>query len=409
MAKKLGAKQERTTQAVCKLLAACTAIFGVSSFVAAQEVAAPLPATYTNPPLFWMPDAGSGWIDFDPDGDHIIIPVMLNGQPAKAMVDTGFDYLVVSKSYADAHHLPLTPWGKPLSVGGPTQYYTTSSVSIDVGAFRTVKPGAVTVIDLSKLAVLDLKDVDVVIGLPLLGPFEWQVDQDHHRFRLMKSGKVPLKNGTPIRVGPNNSRLVTDISINGKSVSPAMIDTGADDQVSLSVNTVEVTGFKPQTDKASVGAGGTMIQPFGRLTDFKIGQQKITGAYATIDASNWWGAGIQALVGMGTLRAYNMTVDLTAGQMTLEPRIRPVAPIHKSRDGIQGFVRDGRWAVAHVMRNSPAMTVGLRTGAEICGIDDKPVSQELLNGYWSRAATGTRHILKLCDGTSRIITLRLFY
>lgn len=409
MMRKLAAIRQRRSAAARQLLVVCAAIVGVLP-VQAQDVATPLPATFTNPPLFWIPDAGSGWIDFNPEGNHIIIPVMLNGQPAKAMIDTGFDYLVVSKSYADAHHLPLTPWGKPsLSVGGPTQNYTTPSVAINVGAFRTIKPGAVTVIDLSNVAVLNLKGVDVVIGLPLLGPFEWQVDQDHHRFRLMKSGTIPLSNGIPIRVGPNNSRLVTDILVNGKSVSPAMIDTGSDDQVSLPPKIAGATGFKPQTDMASVGAGGTVINPLGRLTNFMIGQQKFADAYATVQPSGWWGSGIQALVGMGTLRAFNMTVDLTAGQMTLEPRARPAAPIKTSRDGIQGFVRDGRWAVAHVMRNSPAMAAGLKAGAEICAIDGRPVSEELIAGYWSRAAVGTRHVLKLCNGTSRAITLRSFY
>lgn len=135
-----------------------------------------LPATFTDRPVFWIPDAGSGWIDFDPESD-LIIPVVLNGRPTKAMIDTGVDQLVVSKAYADAHHLPLTLWAKPESVGGATQLYTTPSVTLDVGGIRTVKPAAFTVTDLSRLNAVGLTDVEVVIGLPLLGPFEWQIDQ----------------------------------------------------------------------------------------------------------------------------------------------------------------------------------------------------------------------------------------
>ena len=74
--------------------------------------------------------------------------------------------------------------------------------------------------DLSRLNAMGLADVEVVIGLPILGIFEWQVDQDHHRFRLLSSGSIPIPDGIPIRVGPNNSRLVTDVSINGQFVSP---------------------------------------------------------------------------------------------------------------------------------------------------------------------------------------------
>jgi C-terminal processing protease CtpA/Prc len=104
-----------------------------------------------------------------------------------------------------------------------------------------------------------------------------------------------------------------------------------------------------------------------------------------------------------------MTVDLTVGRMALEPRVPSVPPIYRSLSGIQGFVVNDRWNVAHVMRNSPAMTAGLKPGMVVCAIDDKPVSEELVSGYWKRAASGTRHVLKLCDGTSRTIALRSFY
>ncbi len=380
------------------------------SALRAQENPSTLPATFTDRPVFWIPDAGSGWIDFEPKSDIVIIPVVLNGHPTKAMIDTGFDDVVVSKAYADAHHLPLTPWAKPESVGGPTQFYTTPSVTLDVGAIRTTKPGAVTVMDLSRLNAVGLADVEVVIGLPILGIFEWQVDQDHHRFRLLSSGSIPIPDGIPIRVGPNNSRLVTDVSINGQSVSPTMIDTGNDSAVSISPAVAERTGFKPQTDIGSVGAGGMVVQPLGRLTDFTLGAHRVSGAYATVDQANWWGSKeIQALIGMGVLRTYNMTVDLTAGRMLLEPRMPPLKPVYRSTSGIQGYTRNGRLSVVHVMSQSPAAAGKLKPGDEICTIDQKAVSKELVEDYFAHAAPGTKHLLTLCDGTSRAITLRRFY
>lgn len=380
------------------------------STLRAQENPSTLPATFTDRPVFWIPDAGSGWIDFEPKSDIVIIPVVLNGHPTKAMIDTGFDHVVVSKAYADAHHLPLTPWAKSESVGGPTQLYTTPSVTLDVGAIRTTKPGAVTVMDLSRLNAVGLADVEVIIGLPILGIFEWQVDQDHHRFRLLSSGSIPIPDGIPIRVGPNNSRLVTDVSINGQSVSPTMIDTGNDSAVSISPAIAERTGFKPQTDIGSVGVGGMVVQPLGRLTDFTLGAYRVSGAYATVEQANWWGSNeIQASIGMGVLRAYNMTVDLTAGRMLLEPRMPPLKPAYRSTSGIQGYTRNGRLSVAHVMSQSPAAAGKLKPGDEICAIDQKAISKELVEDYFAHAAPGTKHLLTLCDGTSRAITLRSFY
>lgn len=392
------------------LLTSSVAALSPLSALPTQEAPSTLPATFTDRPVFWIPDTGSGWIEFDQKSDIIVIPVVLNGHPTKAMIDTGFDQLVVSKTYADSHHLPLTPWAKPDSVGGPTQLYTTPSVTLDVGAIRTTKPGAVTVMDLSRLNAMGLADVEVVIGLPILGIFEWQVDQDHHRFRLLSSGSIPIPDGIPIRVGPNNSRLVTDVSINGQFVSPTMIDTGSDSEVSISPAVAERTRFKPQTDIASVGAGGVVVQPLGRLTDFTLGAYRVSDAYATVERANWWGAKeMRALIGMGMLRNYNVTVDLTAGRMLLEPRVLPSKPAYRSTSGIQGYTRNGRLSVAHVMSRSPAAAAKLKPGDEICSIDYKAVSKDLVEDYFAHAAPVTKHLLTLCDGTSRTVTLRRFY
>ena len=86
--------RETNTRATCMLLA----VYAAATPLAAQEAASTLPATFTNPPLFWMPDAGSGWIDFSPAGNHIVIPVVLNGHPTRALIDTGVDQLIVSKA-----------------------------------------------------------------------------------------------------------------------------------------------------------------------------------------------------------------------------------------------------------------------------------------------------------------------
>lgn len=40
-----------------------------------------------------------------------------------------------------------------------------------------------------------------------------------------------------------------------------MIDTGSDSEVSISPAVAERTRFKPQTDIASVGAGGVVVNP----------------------------------------------------------------------------------------------------------------------------------------------------
>lgn len=377
--------------------------------VQAQKVTQVSPVDHNDQPVFWIPNAGSGWIDFVPtEGGQIFITVVLNGDHVRALIDTGFDQIVVSKAYADAHTLPLTRSATPISFGGATPYYATPGVALDIGAIRTIKPGSVTVLDFSQLTNLAMGQFDVVIGLPVLASMEWQVDQDNHRFRLMKSGTIPLPLGIPIRVGPDNSRLVTDVAINGKSVSPAMIDTGSDSEISLTATTAKAVGFVAATDMQSIGAGGSVVQPFGRATNFSIGTHAIKSVYADV-VSGDWAPGIPAMIGMGLLRSYNTSVDLPMGRMVLSARTTPLPTPPKSTSGVQGDFQGGRLTITHVMRNSPAAAAELKAGDQICAINGEQMSQNMIDRHWGRAAPGTEYTLKLCDGSVRAMTLRSFY
>lgn len=373
---------------------------------AAVPAAADAPAVE---PTFWLPDAGSGWIDFDPgEGGQVVIPVVLNGQPARALVDTGFDQLVLSKAFADAHHLALTPLNKPMGFGGASQLYTTPGMSLDIGAVRTTRPGAFIVTDFDHVRGAGL-DFDAVIGLALLGRLEWQLDEDHHRFRFLPSRAQPIVDGTPVQLGLGGSRLVTTIGVNGTPLPFAMIDLGSDDEISLPPTAMQQAKVHVDTDLMAAGAGGAVVEPVGRLGSLTIGGQQVEGAHATGDAGWFPGSDIKALIGMGILQRYNLTVDVPAGMMKLTPRTIPARPKPKSTSGIQGTYADGRLLIAHVMKNSPAEAAGLKAGDAICGLDDKPMSQQLNDQHWGRAAPGTRYTVKLCDGTTRQLVLRDFY
>ena len=363
-------------------------------------------------PVTWNRPAratGSGWIDFAPtESGHIIIPAVLNGEPVRALIDTGFDQIVVSKAFADAHHLPLTPTTKPVSFGGPSQFYMTPNMTVGVGEIRTTKPGTLAVTDFGALSSTRVRPFDVVIGLSFLALGEWEIDQDHHRFRIQESGTNPITGGVEVHVGAG-SRLLTTIQVNGKPVNPAMIDLGGDDAVYLTRATADEVGFRALTDVGSVGVGGEVVQPLGRLHDFAVGSSRSTDIYATSGAGGWIDPSIKAIIGIELLRRYNMVVDIPLGRMQLTERVTPVPPTPKSKSGVQGDYANGRLTIQHVMKNSPAEMAGLKKGDQICGLNSRPMSQRLFDSHWGRAAPGTRYAVKLCDGTSRSLVLKSFY
>lgn len=359
-------------------------------------------------PTFWMPNNGSGWIDFVPnENGQIIIPVTLNGVPVRALVDTGVPQMVISKSFADAHHLPLTPWGKINSFAGSTDNYITSNISLSVGALHTTMPGTVGVTDLGSVTQRSIGNFDIVIGLLILGDVGWEIDQDHHRFRLFRSGSIKIERPIPLRLA--QSRLFTNVTIDNHDVTQVVIDTGSDEQVYVSEDLAKSIDFKGRTDLAAAGVGGIAVQPFGKLTSFRIGERSVPVAYATVGGDRFKAEGGKASIGMGVLQNYNMVVDPPGGKMTLTPRSIPLPEFSKSTSGVQGTYQDGRITIVHVMKNSPAAKIDLKAGDQICSINGKPMSESMVNNHWGRAAPGTRYELGLCDGSTRKMTLQSFY
>lgn len=363
-------------------------------------------------PTFWMPHAGSGWVDFkSAEGGQILIPVVLNGQAARALIDTGVDQMLVSKEFVATHHLAVIPGGTVGSFGGSSRYDYATDISLDVGALRTTVPGAFIVMDLSSARRGGNIDAfDVIIGLALLARLGWEIDQDHHRFRFFRSGTVPIADGIAVHIGPNKSRLLTDLQVNGKPITPTMIDTGSDDAISLPTATAREVGFKAETDIAASGLGGLAVLPLGKLSEVQIGRERLDDVYSTVGGTNWYDeAGVKAMIGMKILQDYNMIVDAGSGKMQLAERALRPPPQPKSTLGIQGIYVDGKLPIVHVMKNSPAADAGLKDGDAVCAVNGEAMSQALMDRKWARAAPGSRYQLRLCNGTSHYMTSRTFY
>lgn len=363
-------------------------------------------------PSWWIPDAGSGWLDFTPrESGHILVRVTLNGEPVWALLDTGFDTMAISKRFAAAHHLATVPWTRPLSFGGVTPFDLVDGVSMTIGDVHTQAPGTFAAVDFAAIESQLGLQFDVVIGLQLLNHTAWEIDEDRHRIRLAPSGTVPIGDGVAIHQGPASSRLLTSLRIDGTDLPATMIDTGAEEAFILTRRAAERIPIKPVTDIASEGIGGIEIEELGHATDTVIGSQSFGAQDLHIlDAESILGSkGVESLIGMGILRRYNLVIDPSAGKMQLSARATAVPPPAKSTTGVQGMYADARLTIVHIMKNSPAEAARLKAGDAICAIDGKPMSQQLFDSHWGRAAPGTRYRLTLCDGRIVRLVTRAFY
>lgn len=363
-----------------------------------------------------MPVAGSGWIAFERlASGHILIPISLDGEPAWAIVDTGFRDLTINSRWAAAHHLALIPWGSTLSAGGSTTFFQVDGVSMTIGDAHTAVPGGFAAVDLGNVPTLMGRRIDAIIGLDLLAIFGWEVDEDGARFRLVPGGSLPFSAPSRVRLGPDgpgkiSDRLVTDIDIGNVKAVPTMVDTGSDGDLEITPGIAAAAGLRATTDRESHGAGGTFVEQIAtgqpvdalgrRINSLLIG---ITGPASGVTKPL-----LPAVIGMGALSRFNLRVDLTRGLMQLDDRRTPSTRASRTNIGVQGVKVGAELRISHVMANSPAQAAGLTADDTICAVNGLPLTDRTI-ADWRAAAPGLRYMLKLCDGRTVPLTTRSFY
>jgi hypothetical protein len=382
------------------------------------SAAPPARPTLTVPNAFFDAQAALRWIPFEwtPDQQLIILPVELNGAPARALLDTGAPTVAVARAYALAHHLPLAPTGDAYSVGGMSHFERTDSVALRIGGLYQ-PAGAVQVVDLSGVnAALD-DPVDLVIGSSLISRFALQIDFDHKRLRLLPSGAKALEGvDLPVGLQISGGRIWTQMTIGNRALR-VLIDSGSAVALTLSSSTWLSMPHQQGhgiTDLAYVGLGGEGVETLLTLGGIRFGSLPPVTALTTIEPSEGILShiGFPALTGLGLLGNYNLVLDVPAGRMTLASRLRPVPPAPRSTVGVQVFYTADRLKVAHVMSGSPAAGSGLHAGDEICAINGDRITARWKSPPlkdWSLVKAGTRYDLALCDGRHVRLVTRAFY
>jgi len=379
-----------------------------------QAMPAPRPALVSQ----LDPKAAQEWIPFERDpGGLIVIPVLLDGAPARALIDTGFAGVVLSRAYAMEHRLALEAAGGDYGVGGMTAVEQAGTLSLRVGGFYQAG-GAIPVVDLSSLAAHVDTPFQIVIGSSLLSMVALQIDFDERRLRLLPSGSRPIAGvEVPVALRADGRRVVTRIMVAGRPLAPVMLDTGSENALTLSASAwagLKRDRVDQETDIAVAGTGGIAVHRYLTIDNVLFGPPRPAPVMATVEPAGEFldHAAMKGAIGLGVLSRYNMVLDVAAGRLILAPRSRPDADPPKSTLGIQGAVEDDRIKVIHVMGNSPAAAAGVRDGDEICAINGTSFGPRWQEGPlkdWGIAPPGTAYDLSLCTGAHITLLTAAFY
>ena len=388
--------------------------------VSAREPAAPAadvsPAARDRGVYHLATDADARWVSFDlTPGNQIRFTMQLDGRNVIAILDTGVSYTLLAKASPAVDTTKLVAGGRATAIGGSVALGWMPTRSVAVGGLARTG-GGVTVADLPAIATGSASAVELLVGADILAGQALDIDYAAHRFRLLRSGRLPFKGETaPLRVSAERSVYESAITLGNRRLAPVVVDTGDGSSI-----TVTAPGWKaakltlPSTTAISFGLAGPAVSGLAIVPDIHVGDMVARWSEVRIEPAGGFSQsiGTAGRIGSGFLQNYRVLLDPGARRMVLSRGPKADTQPPRSTSGLLVGVETDRLKVLHVMRGGPAATSGWKDGDLICSIDGTPIPADYATSpvaAWSAGAPGRVVQLGLCDGTIRALTLARFY
>jgi len=348
-------------------------------------------------------------------GPFIVVEVVLNGQKLPALIDTGAEVSTVDASIAKQIGLKASGSYGITGIGGKQAAAQKAPIDqLAIGGFIR-NGGIVGVADLSGLRAAARQPFVMVLGADVLLQVALFVDRDNLSLLVVPNNANAAGSNwvAPLRIQQPGNRLMTNLSVDGHSIS-VRLDTGTEDELVLRDTkwTEIVSPTARTTTLMAAGAAGLQAMPLVRLDGVKIGDKPVGDAMATQETSVTATGQSDGVLGMGLLSRFNLFLNPQMGVMVLTEPTKPVPPRRETMVGIQGMPTDQGLAIIHVMAHSPAEAAGLKAGDRICTIDGQQVSAAWAGtpkNDWMTGPQGKTVVLGRCAGGSVRLTLQRFY
>lgn len=369
-------------------------------------------------------DAEDRWVPFTlTPGNQISFQMLINGQTVTAILDTGVSYSVLARGSPAFVAAKAQAGGSATAIGGAVTVSWMPTGSIVLGGL-TRSGGSVAVADLPAVATGGAKAVDMLVGRDLLAGEALDIDYQAHRFRLLRSGRMPFSGAVaPLTVSPERQVYESEITLGGARLRPMIVDTGDGSAITVTAAGWAQAGLNalPSTTAVSFGLAGPAVTELAIVPSVSIGELKAKSVEVRVEPANGFSQAIGAAgrIGSGFLQHYRVLLDPGAKHMVLSRGPGADTPPLRSTSGLLvGLQLDAahkqppRLRVLHVMKNGPGDTGGWKDGETICSINGAPITLDYPSSplaTWSIAPAGTKVKLGMCDGTTRELTTRDFY
>ena len=375
------------------------------------------PATRTGAAAFEGGIGSTGRIAIDFwDGQHIGLPVEINGVATGALLDSGSERTVLDAGFAK--RVGVRPTGEALATGiaGSESGQVATGVDITMGSLRL--EGLTTqVLDLSGLEKYAGRPLSVVLGEDVFRRTIVDIDpaDDTIAFHAPASFRAPA-GATRLALGKAGGLRVVDVAIEDGPLIPLLFDLGSGIPVTLAPaywrQHLDLRSRATSTSLAA-GVGGTKESVTCTLRSVQLAGVLLASVPAALESEPAVEvhAGTLGTLGFPVLRRFHLFVDDAHDALYLVPDPRAFErPFARDRLGLS-LVREGEiLRVVHVGRGSPAAAAGFRAGDQVTALDGRPA------GTWTRRdlgaladrPAGTAVSIRSSDGTVRRIVLEDF-
>jgi|GEM_PF-317042 len=329
-------------------------------------------------------------IPFRLSGNHVVIPITIQGTKLDVVLDTGMpmDGVMLYRNEKVERMNLVAEKGAQARVGGAGSESAhvaadiIQGLTIDIEGLRLTNAKAIVAPPVKGFA----RDHDGIIGASLFGPFVVSIDFDANRVVLddPKSWVAPKDAvAVPLSVQKNFAFIdVVVLTKDGRRIpTKVVVDLGASHAISLNVGAtkgIEVPAGAIRTILGR-GLGGEVRGQVGRIAGLEIGGVVLHDVVATFpDAAHQRPGGMDMRggnLGSDFLQRFHVTFDMARGKMYLLPNKSFERPFEWDMSGL-GLEPDEKEGVrvAHIVAGSPAETAGVKVGDTLARVDGRAVS-----------------------------------
>lgn len=361
-------------------------------------------------------------IPFTDSGEHVIIPISVNGsEPLEMVFDTGMPspgVLLYEGTAADRITLQFSPM--KIRVGGAGSAEAKEArlaTDVRLGAGALTIRGSVAIVMPPTPQMSSLHDG--IIGATLFRNLIVTIDRDRHELVLEKpEGHVPPRNASVVPLDTKSHHAYVKAGLVGADgkVTPLdlVLDLGATHAVSLNRHSNAAIVVPPGAISTRVGRGmgGVMTGQVGRIAGFELGGHRMKGVIATFPDSAFENPrGLDSRdgnLGGGILGRFNVTLDYPHDRLLLVPNSRMAEPFEWEMTGARFDLDDaGRLVASEVLAGSPAEAAGIAVGDTLVAVEGQPADARQLQRQRSRFREPGRMITMTVRGPGGERTVKL--